>query len=175
VFGLSKDEPGPQNMAADASSHTYESIFGTDSDSDPQPNDESVMEDCDSSQSAAFLSKKPRCAQEGNQRARLSESVAQKMEAMRYYEDNPGLSYPRLIDWCFKKIGMKKKLSTSAVSLCFSEKAEKKSQKGKSNKTWKQRSTLSNWQQKAFKALISLNWSTNYLLGSVGVNLERLV
>ena len=49
-------------------------------------------------------------------------SVAKKMEVMKHYENNPGLSYPKLIDRCFKKIEMKEKLSTSAVSLWFSEK-----------------------------------------------------
>ena len=36
-----------------------------------------------------------------------------------------------LIEWCFKKFEMKKKLSKAAVSLWFSEKKGKRSQKEK--------------------------------------------
>ena len=68
-------------MADDSSAHTKESIFGTDSDSDLQPCDESIEEDLESSQSAAVSRKKPRVEPESNQRVRLS--VAQKIEAVK--------------------------------------------------------------------------------------------
>ena len=83
-------------------------IFGTDS--DPLPCDESIEEDRESSQSAAVSSKK-RSVPESNQRVRLS--VAQKMEAVKHFEANPGMTYPKLVDWCYKKYEMKKKLSAS--------------------------------------------------------------
>jgi hypothetical protein len=66
---------------------------------------------------------------------------------------------------------MKKEKSTARGFLI----QEKEDKKEKSNKPLRQRSILPNWQQKVFKAFISLNWSTNYFHESVGANLERLV
>ena len=89
-------------MADDASGPTEKEIFGSDSDSESLPCDEPMEEDRDSSQSAAVSSKKLRTAPEGgNLRVRLS--VAQKMEAMKHYEANPGMSYPKLVDWCYRQ------------------------------------------------------------------------
>ena len=103
-------------MADDASGPTEKEIFGSDSDSESLPCDEPMEEDRDSSQSAAVSSKKLRTAPEGgNLRVRLS--VAKKMEAMKHYEANPGMSYPKLVDWCYRQFDMKKKLSASTVSL----------------------------------------------------------
>ena len=56
-----------------------------------------MMEDCDSSKSAAIDSKKPHDAPEDKKRTRFS--VAEKAIAMKHFEDNPGLSYRKLIDW----------------------------------------------------------------------------
>jgi hypothetical protein len=74
-------------MADDASGHTKESIFGTDSDSDPLSCAKSIEGDCDSVHSAAVSRKKPRCTPESSQKVRLS--LAQKMEAVKHYEANP--------------------------------------------------------------------------------------
>jgi hypothetical protein len=85
------------------------------------------MEDCDASQSAAIGSKKSRGAPEGKKRIRLS--VGQKAIAMKHFEENLGMSYPKLIDWCFEKFGMEKKISESTMSHWFSVKAGKWSQR----------------------------------------------
>ena len=106
----------------DDSPPTKEQIFGTDSESELEP-----CEDRDASGSAVGSSKRPRS--EGSRRARLT--VAQKIEAMKHYRENPGMSYPQLIEWCFKKFDMKNKLSKAAVCLWFSEKKGKRSQKEK--------------------------------------------
>ena len=57
-------------------------------------------------------------------------TVAQKLEAIQHYEANPGMSFPKLVDWCYRHFDMKKKLSASTVSSWFSD-AGKRSQKGK--------------------------------------------
>jgi hypothetical protein len=91
---------------------TKEKIFGTDSESDS----ESCQDDHDASGSAVSSRKRlPRGAPEGSHRARLT--VAQKLEAVKHYQENPGMSHPQLIEWSYKKFDMKKKLSRAAVSL----------------------------------------------------------
>jgi hypothetical protein len=109
-------------MCDESPRHTKEMIFGTDSESESE-----LCEDSEASRSAVGSSKQPRS--EGSHRARLT--VAQKMEAMKHYQENPGMSYPQLIEWCFKKIEMTKKLSKAAVCFWFSEKKGKRSQKEK--------------------------------------------
>jgi hypothetical protein len=113
---------------ADSSPYTEKMIFGTESDSDHELSDESNVQDHISAGSAVGSGKK-RAAPEKSLRARLN--LSQKMEAMKYFGENPGMTYPKLIEWCYKKFDMKKKLSTSAVSLWFSDKAGKRSQKEK--------------------------------------------
>jgi hypothetical protein len=113
---------------ADSSSYTKEMIFGTESDSDVEVSDESNAQDHVSAGSAVGSGKK-RAAPEKSLRARLN--LAKKMESMKYFGENPRMTYPKLIEWCYKKIDMKKKLSTSAVSLGFSDKAGKRSKKEK--------------------------------------------
>jgi hypothetical protein len=107
----------------DDSPPTKDNIFGTSSESELEQG-----EDRDVSGSAVASSKK-RAAPDGSHRARLT--VAEKTEAMKHYQANPGMSYPMLIEWCFKTFEMKKKLSKAAVSLWFSEKKGKRSQKEK--------------------------------------------
>ncbi len=78
------------------SPYTKETIFGTDSESKSEP-----CEDRDASGSAVGSSKKPGVRQRQSHRALLT--VAQKMEAVKHYQENPGMSYPKLIEWCYKK------------------------------------------------------------------------
>ena len=66
-----------------------DNIFGTSSESELEQG-----EDRDVSGSAVASSKK-RAAPDGSH---------EKTEAMKHYQANPGLSYPMLIEWCFKKI-----------------------------------------------------------------------
>jgi hypothetical protein len=53
------------------------------------------------------------------------------MEAVKHYpkhyQETPGMSYPKLIELCYKTIDMKntRKLSRAAVSIWFSEKKGK--------------------------------------------------
>jgi hypothetical protein len=92
---------------------------GTDSDSDPRPGlscAESIEEDRDSVHSAAVSRKKPRCTPESSQRVQFICCSELEMEAVKHYEANPGMSYPKLVDWCYKQFDMKKRLSASTVS-----------------------------------------------------------
>jgi hypothetical protein len=84
---------------------------------------------CDCSDFAVIPRKKPRLAPESIHRARLT--ATQKIQAMKYFEETPGMSYGQLMDWCYQKFEMSKKLSKATVSLWFSEKAGKRSQKDK--------------------------------------------
>ena len=79
-------------------------IFGTESDSDVELSDESNVQDPISAGSAVGSGKK-RAAPEKSLRARLN--LAKKMEAMKYFGENPGMTYPKLIERCYKKIDMK--------------------------------------------------------------------
>jgi hypothetical protein len=49
------------------------------------------------------------------------------MEAVKHDKETPGMSYPKLIELCFKTIDTKntRKLSRAAVSIWFSEKKGK--------------------------------------------------
>ena len=88
-----------------------------------------MIEVCYSSQSAEVNNKMPNDASTGKKRIRLT--IEEKIIAMQHFENNPGLSYPELIDWCSEKFGLQEKLSISAVSHWFSKKAGKRSLLGK--------------------------------------------
>ncbi len=86
--------------------------------SDVELCDDSNVQDCDSAASALCSSKK-HAVPEKIESALLN--PAKKMEAMKYFGENPRMTYPKLIEWCFKKFDMKKKLGTAVVSLWFSD------------------------------------------------------
>ncbi len=111
-------------MASSSSGLTREAIFETDSDPESYPSSESSINNEDSTQSAAASSGKKRPAPKTKKRARLT--AAEKLQAMQHYEANPGMTYDKLIDWCYAKFDMDKRLSKSAVSLWFSEKSGKR-------------------------------------------------
>ena len=70
---------------------------------------------------------------------------------MKHYEANPGMTYDKLIDWCYTKYEMKKRLSRAAVSLWFSEKAGKRQQKDKLKAALASETNVHKLQAKSFQ------------------------
>jgi hypothetical protein len=69
-------------------------IFGIGTDSDVELSDEFNVQDHVLAGSAVCSGKK-RAAPE------KVLNLAQKMEAMKYFGENPGMTYPKLIEWCY--------------------------------------------------------------------------
>ena len=91
-------------MSDDSPPFTKEKIFGTDSDSDSES-----CEDDASGSAVSSRKKLPRGAPEGSHRARLT--VAQKLEAVKHYQENPGKHILR--QWCHQGF---RKMQTKHVS-----------------------------------------------------------
>ena len=118
-----------------------QAIFGTDDESSGDENDHEDTNPADSV-------KPGRGAPKTDSRVWLT--VQEKMEAVKHFHDNKGMTQAALIGWCFHKFQMKKRLGKGTVSSWFKE-GGKKGQKEKIEKAIAQETSPFVLQAKSFK------------------------
>ena len=90
-------------------------IFGTDDESSTSSCDEAINSSISESDKLGRGAPKKK----SNERVRIT--IQQKMQAVQHFQANKGMTQAALIEWCFHKFGMKKRLGKGTVSAWFKE------------------------------------------------------